>query len=408
MASFIIDGGRPLSGTVKVSGSKNAALPVIFASLTARGVSTFFGLPDILDVRCALDIISCFGAMVTRLGDVTYIDTRELRDSFVPISLTSRLRASSYLYGACLARFGRAALSSPGGCNFSPRPIDLHIYAAECLGARLDGEELRAEGLSGAVINLRLPSVGATVNALIMAASAEGETLIKGAAREDHIDALIEYLVSAGALILREGDVIRVVGAELGGGEVKIPPDPIEAGTYLALSCITGGEVGVTGIEKESLSSFFSPLERAGACVKEERGALYLSSPPDSYVELVTAPHPGFPTDLGPVTVPLLSQGAGGMIRECVWPERFGYLSALERAGIRSERFGSYAKIYPSSPIGAHTTAPDLRGGAALLITALAAKGKSVIASAETVLRGYEAPVRKLSSLGASVRIEEK
>ena len=406
MGTFIVKGGHPLSGTVEVSGSKNASLPVIFASLTTRGVSNITGLPRILDVECALSIISAFGARVTRLGDVTYIDTRDVCPCEPSAELTSRLRASTYLIGACLARFGRVTLGEYGGCNFSDRPIDLHILSAERLGASLSGGVLTAEKLHGAEIDLHLPSVGATVNALIMAASAEGETLIRGGARESHIDTLTEYLTSAGAVIEREGGEIRVLGSCLGGGEVKIPPDVIEAGTYLSLSGMTGGGIGVTGIGKESLAPFLEPLTSAGARISYRDGGIYMDSPPVYPVEITTSPHPGFPTDLGPPTVPLIAMSAGGVVREEVWRGRFGYLSELSRAGIRSDVRDSYAIIYPHRPTAAKTVAPDLRGGAALLITALLAEGVSEIASAETVLRGYESPMAKLTRIGGRVLLK--
>lgn len=406
MSKFIVDGGRALSGTVTPSGSKNAALPVIFSTLLTSGVSAIRGLPDILDVRCALDIIVSYGARVTRLGEVTYVDTRDVHYTVPSEALTGRLRASTYLIGSSLVRFGRAPIGSFGGCNFGFRPIDLHIYAAECLGARMEDGELVTSGLSGGEISFPIKSVGATANALIMASGIDGgETVIHGAASEEHIDTLSEYLTSAGALIEREGDSIRVIGSHLVGGRVTIPPDPIEAATYLSLCAMTGGRIGVIAPHSPSLSSFLDPLVDSGAGLLEVGGAIYLESPPDRPVVLTTMPHPGFPTDIGPICAPLLSMGAGGVIRETVWRSRFGYLSELRHFGVRSRLGDSYAEILPSSIIPANAKAPDLRGGAALLLMALTARGRSCIDSAETVLRGYESPTEKLRSLGADVTL---
>ena len=227
MGRFIVRGGKPLHGTLKVSGSKNAALPIIFAAITTRGVSRFYNVPDITDVRDALGIIEELGAKIRHEGGVTVVDTRELSYGRISVERVERIRASTYLIGSCLSRFGRAELMPFGGCSFSHRPIDMHIDAAVGFGATVDGNILTLRQSKPTEISFRLPSVGATVNALILAANTKGVSVLRGAAREPHISALISYLRSAGAKIKSSGDVITVEGGELHGGVAVIPGDKI-------------------------------------------------------------------------------------------------------------------------------------------------------------------------------------
>lgn len=406
MGKFIIHGGRRLTGEVRVSGSKNAALPIIFASLITHGVSEIHNLPDISDVRCALMIAKSFGARISVRDGVAIIDTRALEYVTPPIELVSSLRASTYLIGAGLVRFGRAELLPFGGCNFAKRPIDIHLSAAESFGATIDGDALSASRLHPASIDLPKKSVGATVNALIMAAGAEGESRIKGHAIEPHVLTLIDYLRSAGALIEPIGDELRVVGRELRGGHVSVPGDMIEAGTYLAASLITGGDVAVSGFVTSELDSFLEPLARAGVEVKRGADWIRLSRSPSRDMHIVTEAFPGFPTDLQPILAAIMARFRGGSIRETVWQGRFGYLSELAKLGVSYSLDAYGAIIHPSRPSSGIIRATDLRGGAAGILLALAADGVSEIRSGELVLRGYERPVEKLSSLGARIFYE--
>ena len=407
MSRFIIKGGKALHGSIRVSGSKNAALPIIFSTLATDGVSRLYNLPDISDVRDALSIVEEYGAKITFQGGSTIIDSRSVGYVTPSVERVRRIRASTYLIGACLSRFGRAELMPFGGCAFSVRPIDIHLDAARKLGAVIDGNTIIAEDLAGAEINLRLPSVGATVNALIMAAGAKGRTTIRGAAREPQVLSLISYLKSAGAGIRRQGDVITVEGGKLHGGTAVIPGDMIEAGSFLAASILTDGRVSVSGFEISELSAFTSPLVRAGVIEDLTDGAISLIGRARREISVTTAAYPGFATDLQPILATVLAASSGGTIKEQVWPSRFGYLDELARLGLSYRREGNVARIFPSLTIPGRARATDLRGGMAAVLLGLCADGESIIDSGELVLRGYDSLTEKLSSLGAEISLEE-
>lgn len=401
MGKFIIRGGAPLYGRVRVSGSKNAALAVIFASLLTYGVSEIRNLPDIGDVRNALDILRCYGARIISLGDVTYIDTGRLKEVAAPTELTSRLRASTYLLGATLVRFGRADKITLGGCNFSERPIDMHIAAMLSHGAEETERAIIGERLSPSEFVLRLPSVGATVNSLIMASGIEGESVIRGIALEPHILTLIDFLRSAGARIELSGNTATVLGTRLHGGKVTVGSDMIEAGSYLAVGILSGGRVTVERAVGEELFPFTNLLSSAGVDIIRE-GGICAYGRPSSAISVTAEPYPAFPTDLQPIIAPVLSF-AGGKIRDNVWPTRFGYLGALKAFGLKSRVIDGVAEIFRSELTSGRAAAPDLRGGMSLVASALAADGVSVIEDAEVVMRGYAGIVEKLSHLGAEI-----
>ncbi len=407
MGRFIISGGKPLYGKIRVSGSKNAALPIIFSSLATRGVSRLYNLPDISDVTDALSIIREFGAKIWGEGGVTFIDTRELHYKRPSLDRVRRIRASTYLIGGCLGRFGVAELLPFGGCSFSHRPIDMHLDAAEKFGAEIAENTLTAKELKGTEIHLRVPSVGATVNSLILAASAVGETVISGSAREPHIRSLISYLESAGAKIKVKGDVITVTGGELHGGTAVIPGDMIEAGTFLAASIVTEGRVRVSGFDPRELKAFTSPLLSSGVIEDVSGGSIMLVGRPKREVSVVTGAYPGFATDLQPIFATILAASRGGVIEERVWQSRFGYLDELARLGLSYRREGNLARIFPSLIYSGRVTSPDLRGGAAAVILALLAEGESTVEGGELILRGYDSFAEKLRSLGADISYEE-
>lgn len=403
MGQFIINGGKSLCGEIQVSGSKNAALPLIFAAISAVGTSTFTNVPDISDVDIAFDILRGMGARVKRAGDSVTLDTANLTYSVPSDVLVSKIRASSYLLGACLARFGRAQIQRFGGCNFDSRPIDMHVSAALALGARLEGDTLLSDGLRGGVIRFDKISVGATVNAIIMTASAKGRSRIYGYAREPHVISLIDYLRAAGADIRFCGEYIEVVGTTLRGASLGIIPDMIEAGSYLALSLMTDSELRVRGADYFELESFLDALIRGGAVIEHDSVSVTARGRLSEPLDIVTAPYPSFPTDLQPVTAPLLAAFCGGRITEGVWQNRFGYLSELSRFGLIYKACSGYADVLPSILKSASATAPDLRGGMALVITALACNGESRISSAELIKRGYTDIVGKLRHVGADI-----
>ena len=403
MEKILVYGGTPLVGSVKVSGSKNAALPIIFATLVTGGVSRLSNLPDITDVNVALKLISYLGARVLREGDIIYIDTRNIYFKHPPKELTSKIRASTYLLGSMIARLGKCPIIDFGGCNFALRPIDLHIYAAEQLGAEVKDGFLTAKKLRPAEIEFKKPSVGATANALIMASSIDGETVIRGHALEPHIISLIDFLRSAGALISVDDSEIRVRGGELHGGSCEIIGDMIEAGTYLSMGIVTEGKVCVSGCDTSQMNSFIEFLKSIGAGVKKESNTITVERRASYPCNRTAAPYPAFPTDLQPIAAVLLASHSGGKIKDEVFPERFGYLDRLLTFGVKYKLFGGEAYVYPSNFNPSKAYAPDLRGGAACLLCALEAHGVSEIYSPEIILRGYERLNEKISSLGGAV-----
>ena len=403
MGTFTVRGGKALVGSVRVSGSKNAALPIIFASVTTRGVSRLYNLPSITDVTDALGIVKELGAKVWREGEVTFLDTRALHYNELNLERVRRIRASTYLIGACLSRFKRAELLPFGGCSFSHRPIDMHLDAAAKFGAEINGNQLKVKKLTPADVSFRLPSVGATVNALILAASTKGESRIFGAAREPHIRALIEYLKSAGAEISDRDGIITVRGNDLHGGVAVIPGDMIEAGTFLTVSMVTDGRVRVSGFDTRELSAFTSPLLSSGVIEELSDGGITLLGRPRREISVTTGAYPAFATDLQPIFSTLLALSRGGSIEEQVWKSRFGYLDELSRLGLSYSLDGNIARIFKSTLLSGKVTATDLRGGAAAVILALAANGESEIYSGELVLRGYDSFVEKLRFLGADI-----
>jgi UDP-N-acetylglucosamine 1-carboxyvinyltransferase len=343
------------------------------------------------------------GAVWTLDGDRLCIDTEHLAYSTPDPRLTSRIRASSYLLGSCLARFGRADLLSVGGCSFSDRPIDMHIGAAVTLGARLENGEIIAKKLHGSDIIFEKTSVGATINAILMATVAEGRSRIYGYAKEPHVLSLIDFLNSAGACIRPHARYIEIEGRTLHGASGAVIPDMIEAGTYLSLSLATRSPLRIIGARLTDLDSFITTLVDAGACISFSGDTVSADGALDTPAAITAAPHPAFATDLQPQTAPMLATFCGGSITDTVWPLRFGYLTELSKHGLEYERRGNVAHIKPSHLRSAHTVAPDLRGGAALLIAALVANGESRIDSAEIIKRGYENVIKKLRGVGADI-----
>ncbi len=403
MSDFVIKGNRALSGKVIISGSKNAALPLIFSTLITEGVSVLRGVPDISDVTVALEIISSLGAEVTRDGDLLRIDTTNLKYKKPSDELVSKIRASSYLLGANLSRFKIAHIQSFGGCNFDSRPIDMHIHAMTLLGGTVNRDVVAARELVGNDIYFSKISVGATVNAILLAATAKGKSRIFGYAREPHIISLIEFLKKCGADIELFCDRIEIVGARLSGAEATVIPDMIEVGTYTALSLMTDSKIAVSAAYPEHLSSFLDALCSAGASVTYEDGFLRVSGGLDSFLHITAEPYPGFPTDLQPQMAPLLAAFSGGRITDRVWNGRFGYLSELEKFGIRYALCSNGALVFPSRIRSSKASVPDLRGGAALMMCALYSDGESVIKNAEIIKRGYSDIVNKLRKVGADI-----
>ena len=408
MKKIVIKGGPPICGDLKVSGSKNAVLPLIFASILTDGVSVFNNVPDIGDVRVAIELISELGAETTFADNRLTINTESLKYTAPSPHLISRIRASTYLMGASLARFGKAEIGEFGGCNFSHRPIDLHIKSAIALSSRNDGNHLVTNGLKGAKIYLEKPSVGATVNTLIMAAMADGETEIHGYAKEPHVLALADYLNKTGLYIKLTDEKITVRKSQIRPIEYDVIGDMVEAGSYIAAAALTNGDLTVSGFDTADLKSFFDILSLLGYEINTEEKYAHICSKKRNArgsIAVTAAPFPSFPTDLQPILSVLLAKNSGGKIIDTVWQARFGYLASLAPFGIRFERIENGAEIRESAIKAGKSTATDLRGGMACVLAALSAKGTSEILSADLILRGYDRLEEKLSSVGVDVKI---
>lgn len=418
MNRVIVCGGKRLSGEVLIGGSKNAALPLLFAGILTREECTFSNLPRVSDVLRTLEILRALGARIhfCENHDVC-VDYSTLRSAMPPPALTGVIRGSTYLLGAMLGRFGEVRFARSGGCDFGVRPIDQHLAGFEALGAVVaEGEVLTLvapRGLTGACVTLAMPSVGASANLLLAACTAQGVTEIHNAAAEPHVAALADFLIAAGACISGVGtDTLRVVGVpRLHGVTHRIIPDMIEAGTYLCAGVACGGPVCVRDVEVAHLGALLDTFSHMGAqvsvgdrcvtvaCEGTYRGAV-----------LQTGPYPAFPTDLHPQMTALLSIGgrcvSKSVVRECVFASRFGYIAPLQEMGAHITVEGDRAGIEPAPLHRARVRSPDLRGGAALLIAALATDGVSEIYNAATIGRGYEHLAEKLALLGAEITVK--
>ena len=403
MDRFLINGGKSLRGEVEISGSKNAALPLIFAALSIPYVSVLQNVPDIGDVEVAISIARELGAQVEKRKGELIIDARFLTYKEPRVELSSKIRASTYLLGALLVRFGKSRISTFGGCAFDKRPIDLHLYAIKLLGGEVFCDYINAKSLKGADIYFPKVSVGASINALIVASGVSGTSRIYGYAKEPHVLSLVDFFKSAGVEISVSDEYLEVKGGASSGGFARVIPDMIEAGTYAAISVLTESPFLIKGADNGQLTSFFDTFHSLGIQIEKSEKGLRFFDKPYKRVEIETAPYPGFATDLQPIVAPVLAIGGGGIIIENVWKNRFSYLDALSLFGINFKRTDSYAEIYPSELHAANAAASDLRGGASLIISALRTNGESVIESAQTILRGYENLSEKLASLGADI-----
>ena len=414
MKTLTVTGGRELSGEVRIRGSKNAALPLLFSSLLFSEPIELDNLPAITDVEIALALLSSLGVKVTRKGrERVALDPSSARPSVCDPGLTGALRGSLYLLGAAAGRLGELTLPHPGGCNFGARPIDLHLEVLRAMGLSVSATE---EGVfvkgrpKGAVFEFPYVSVGATVNAILAATLAEGRTVLTGAAREPHVLDLIAFLRRAGARIATPSPGAVVIDGvpRLRGIAYRVCPDMIEAGTYLSFALATGGTVSLRAVEAAHLAPLFPLYEGMGAKIGAGVGTLTVSRPGRLRpVRIQTAPYPGFPTDLQPQTTALacLSDGES-VISDPIFPTRFGYVSELQKAGAKIDVANGRATVLGIPRFtGADMTAPDLRAGAALTLAALAAEGESRIARYELIERGYADFCRNLASLGACVKL---
>ena len=415
MIKYIVQGGTRLSGSVTISGAKNAAVAILPATLLVSGPCRIENVPDISDVRLLLEILRDMGAELNRYGRNTLeIDCSRARNATAPIELVRRIRASYYLIGAELGRFGHAHVAMPGGCNFGVRPIDQHIKGFTTMGAEVSVEggfihtAAKNGRLVGAPVYLDVVSVGATMNIMMAAALAEGTTTIENAAKEPHIVDLANFLNSMGADIKGAGtDSIKIRGVKkLTGGTYCIIPDQIEAGTYMAAVAAAGGQLLLKNIIPKHMDCITAKLQECGVEVEEQDDTLLVRRTARlKKANVKTLPYPGFPTDMQPqmTTVLTLAQGTS-LVTEGVWSSRYRYVDELKRMGARIQVDDKTAVVEGVEKLtGAPIQAYDLRAGAALVIAALAAEGESEISNVQYIERGYEDIIGKLRALGADV-----
>ncbi|CAM1379897.1 UDP-N-acetylglucosamine 1-carboxyvinyltransferase [Fretibacterium fastidiosum] len=412
-----IEGGRPLQGTVRTQGAKNAALPVMAACLLLKGGAlTLANVPELYDVSTMMELLTALGVTARREGKEVTLGVADEVSWEAPESLVRKMRASSLVLGPLLARCGRAALPLPGGCSIGSRPIDLHLKGLVQMGAKIEIRNgvvcAQADRLRGRRIYLDFPSVGATENLMMAAALAQGETIIENIAREPEIDNLAAVLRSMGVPIDMEGTgCVRIKGVEeVRSCRERVIPDRIEACTYLLAGVMTGGRVTVEDAIPAHIDSLLAKLEEAGVRFAVNGSAVTVF-PADRLqsVSLKTMPFPGFPTDLQPQMAAALSLAEGtSVIEESVFQARFLYAAELNRMGADIRVKGDTAVISGVERLsGANVKATDLRAGAALIIAGLAAQGRTQVEDMVHVWRGYEAIDVKLRSLGAQVELAE-
>ena len=416
MTKYVIHGGKPLFGEIEISGAKNAAVAIIPAALLIDGVCRIENIPQISDVTLILNILQELGADVRTVNRTTVdIDCSHIHNRKVPEELARKIRASYYLIGALLGRFGSAQVPPPGGCDFGGRPIDQHIKGFVAMGAdvNVNGGFIHAKArmgrLVGSQVYLDMVSVGATMNIMLAATLAEGLTVIENAAKEPHIVDLANFLNSMGADIMGAGtDVIKIRGVDrLTGGTYSIIPDQIEAGTYMAAVAATGGEVLIDNVIPKHLECITAKLIEMGAQVEEMDDAVRVSrTGPLRRINIKTLPYPGFPTDMQPQLAAALCLAEGtSIITEGVWDNRYRYVEELRRMGAKIQVDGKVAIIEGVSELtGAKVRSCDLRAGAAMVIAGLAAKGVTEVEEIAYIERGYDNIVEKLQGLGADIR----
>lgn len=417
MDKIVIRGGNPLNGTVQINGMKNAALPIVFASIVTGSECIIENIPPVNDVLMALEILREMGAEVEFIDifqKTVRINTEKLKPCCSPADMVRRIRGSVYLAGAELSRFGKTDVALPGGCNFGKRPIDQHEKAFRALGAEASSDELHVsgsapDGLSGTTIYFDIVSVGATINAMIAAVTAKGTTVLEHAAKEPHIVDVANFLNTCGANIIGAGtDTIKIHGVDkLHGCDCyTIIPDMIEAGTYMVAVAATGGCVRVENIIPRHLSCISSNLRAMGARVDDDDDAVTVTAGRQlKPIRLETQPYPGFPTDMHPQFTALLCTVDGdSRMTENIFQNRFRYVEELRKLNADIVTNGNTADIHGGVRLqGASVKAVDLRAGAAMIIAGLCAEGETEITDVESIQRGYCNIVHNFKSLGADI-----
>lgn len=408
LQSLLIRGGRPLSGEITISGSKNAVLPLLAAAVLFREPVRLRDCPELTDVAAAIEILTCLGGIVRRDGADLEIDPRPIRCRPIPAELMGKMRGSVFFAGPLLARFGRCGLNAPGGCPIGARPVDFHARGFQALGAKQEGDVFSGE-LTGTDITLPYPSVGATENLLLAALGASGTTVIHNAAREPEIGCLCDFLRNGGCRITGDGTGnITIQGGLPAAGEIDVIPDRMEAATFACALACAGGRIRLEGANHTHLRAVLDTLERSGCAVSREENRIILEAGRlNSPGTVTTAPYPGFPTDAQAPLLAAMTRAAGvTTIQETVFEGRMGHVEPLRAMGASIALEGGIAVVTGVDRLrGADVTARDLRAGGALAVAALGADGETRIGGVAHILRGYEHFAEKLRALGAHARL---
>lgn len=411
-----IEGNRPLTGTIHIGGAKNSVVALIPAAILTNNKVTLTNVPDISDVNVLEEMLEYMNVEIRRASQSMVIDPSNMENKLIPDELSNKLRASYYFMASLLAKYKKVSMYFPGGCRIGSRPIDQTLKVFKALGATIKEEEclftIEAEKLIGNIIDLDMPSVGATVNALIVGCLAEGKTIINNAAREPEIVNLADMLNKMGAKITGAGtSTIKIIGVEkLDGCFHEVIPDRIEAGTYVLLGCLVGNYLRIDNIIPEHLKSLTDKLLEMGADLEINQDSIVANSHNGLIAtDIETCGYPGFPTDLQQPFVTLLTQATGeSHVSEKIYENRFMNIPYLNKMGSNIHTEGRNATILGATKLkGMEVEATDLRAGASLLLAGLKAEGKTVIKNIEYILRGYEEIIEKLTNVGAKIEIKE-
>ena len=416
MKRIRIEGGHKLQGTIRISGAKNSAVALVPASLLSDEVVKIDNIPNISDIDALNEILMYLGAKVTRTGELMTIDSSSIINKEIPEEISKKLRASYYFMSSLLGKYKHVEMYFPGGCAIGARPIDQTLKGYRALGATVKEEGNRftidADELHGAEVYLDMPSVGATVNTILVAVKAKGETVIENAAKEPEIVNVATFLNNMGAKITGAGtSTIRITGVDyLGSCFTEVIPDRIEAGTYMIAGALMGENLRIENIITEHVDSLINKLKEMGVSIKEERDAVEITAVEKMKgVRVKTLGYPGFPTDLQQPLTTLLTQCTGtSTLEETIYENRFQNVPYLVNMGADIKIDGKKIRIQgPNRLIGSNVVATDLRAGACLVLAGLKAEGETTIDNVEHVLRGYENIIEKLTNVGAKIVLEE-
>ncbi len=417
LKKMIIEGNMKLSGTIPINGAKNSAVALLPAAILSDEKTVIKNIPNITDIDVLEEIINLLNGKIIRTNDKLEIDSSKLKNAVIPENLSKKLRASYYFMGALLAKFKHVEIFFPGGCNFGARQIDYHLKGFEKLGVKIITTKdekiiMDAEKLHGSEIDLPFASVGATINIMLAATKANGKTIINNAAKEPEIVNVADFLNKMGAKIKGAGsECIEIIGVKkLGSSKIDVIPDRIEAGTYIIAGALMGDNLKITNVNMQYLDSLLKILKEMQVDYKITENEILLNQAKKMKpVKIKTAVYPGFPTDLAqPISVLLSKANGVSYIEETIYHHRMGHVEYLKKMGANIEIKNNIEKI--TGPIefkGTEVEASDLRAGATLFLAALTSKEETTITNVEYILRGYEKIVKKLSSVGANIRIEE-